>query len=124
MPKGAVLNDDDDIVPYTASTDYLGVPFLLYPQEKGFHHAVPRPNSPSLARHESVHATPDDRLESFLQTWLFFGLLQEVFGTLYQHEDFIRSCEGNARPFQALTTAKLPPLLDARFSTTTSFLRV
>jgi hypothetical protein len=117
MPKGAELSEND-IVPYVSSTDYLGVPFLSYPQKKGFHHVMPQPDCLSFALYESGHPTPDEKLASFLQTWLFFGMLQEVFGSLYQHGDFVRSCESNEGPIQVLTTAKLPLLLNERFPAT------
>ena len=115
LPKGAELNEND-IVPYIASTDYIGVPFLSYPQVKGFHHIVPRPGSVNFAQYESHHPTPDDKIASFLQTWLFFGMLQEAFGSLYQHDDFVRNYEDNDGLIQVLTTAKLPLRLDERFS--------
>lgn len=114
MPKGAKLNEGD-IVPYISDADYLGVPFLSYPEVRGFHHAITRPDSLSFSWYESIRPTPDDRLASFLQTWLFFGMLQEVLGSLYQHADFVRSCESNEGPTQLLTTAKLPHLLNERF---------
>jgi hypothetical protein len=115
LPRGAELNEND-IVPYISSTDYLGVPFLSYPQNKGYEHAIPQPDRPNFSTHEGVHPTPNDQLASFLQTWLFFGMLQEALGSLYRHEDFVRSCESKKGPMQVLTTAKLTLLLTERFS--------
>jgi hypothetical protein len=43
-------------------------------------------------------------------------MLQEALGSLYRHEDFVRSCESKKGPIQALTTAKLPLLLTERVS--------
>ena len=37
-----------------------------------------------------------------------FGMLQEVLGSLFQHEDFVRICESHEGPIQVLTTANLP----------------
>jgi hypothetical protein len=106
MPKGARLSEND-IVPYISSTDYLGFPFLSYPQKQGYHHVIPQPDCPKFSTHEAVHPTPDDKLASFLQTWLFFGMLQEALGSLYQHEDFVRSGESEEGPIQVLMIARL-----------------
>lgn len=38
---------------------------------------------------ENGHPTPQTEQESFMQTWLFFGLLNEVLGDLHREEDFL-----------------------------------
>ena len=112
LPTKAVLTNDD-LVPYVAYEDYQGIPFKHYPQLKGFDHVFPKPTQYSFAIYEQYHPTPVDQLEKFLQTWLFFGLLQEVLGELFRHEDFV--ARGNGQEL-VLSTARLNRLLKERFS--------
>ena len=68
--------------------------FLDYPHRSG----LPRledegtfrrnPTLP-LASQRFLTGLRSDELEPFLQNWLFFGLLKEVLGSLYRHEDFV-----------------------------------
>jgi hypothetical protein len=53
------------------------------------------------------HSIPES--SSFLQTWLFFGLLKMFLGQHFHSADFIR-VDGDSR--RVLTTAKLPAILD------------
>ena len=109
LPRGAVLTEID-LVPYVADEDYLGVPFLSYPIQKGFSHAL-RGQS-EFRIYNTLHPTPVADLERFLQTWLFFGLLQEVLGPFYRHEDFVRVVHDSSGERQVLTTSKLLSLVD------------
>ncbi|MCJ1388795.1 hypothetical protein MMC18_001645 [Xylographa bjoerkii] len=115
LPTDAVLTDDE-LVPYVAYEDYQGIPFKSYPQLKGFDHAIPKPHQHSFGLHEDFHPTPVDQLERFLQTWLFFGLLQDVLGELFRHEDFVRTIARGSSYERVLSTAKLSRLLEERFS--------
>lgn len=49
---------------------------------EGYHHPY--------AVYEDWHPTPVKGLESFCQTWLFFGILNEVLGGGNREDDFIR----------------------------------
>ncbi|MCJ1377943.1 hypothetical protein MMC17_001039 [Xylographa soralifera] len=111
LPRGAVLTEVD-LVPYVADKDYLGVPFLSYPVQKGFSHALSISGQSEFRVYNTLHPTPVPDLERFLQTWLFFGLLQEVLGPSYCHEDFVRVVRDSSGERQVLTTNKLLPLLN------------
>ncbi|MCJ1389969.1 hypothetical protein MMC18_002827 [Xylographa bjoerkii] len=111
LPRGAVLTEID-LVPYVADKDYLGVPFLSYPIQKGFSHAIPIRGQSEFRVYNTLHPTPVADLERFLQTWLFFGLLQEVLGPSYRHDDFVRVIRDISGTRQVLTTSKLLSLLD------------
>ena len=111
LPRGAVLTEVD-LVPYVADEDYLGVPFLSYPIQKGFSHALPILGQSEFRVYNTLHPTPVADLERFLQTWLFFGLLQEVLGPSYRHKDFVRVVRDSSGERQVLTTSKLLSLLD------------
>ena len=115
LPTDAVLTDDE-LIPYVAYEDYQGISFKSYPQLKGFDHAIPKPHQHSFAGHEAHHPTPVNQLERFLQTWLFFGLLQEVLGELFRHEDFVCTIARGSSYERVLSTAKLNRLLNERFS--------
>jgi hypothetical protein len=45
---------------------------------------------------------------SFVQTWLYFGVLQQFFGPLFRHTNFRRSSSGRA----VVTSEQLPHLLE------------
>lgn len=123
LPVGSEV----DIFEYVGHTsDYIGVPFLEYPLRCGrdvylaaqhdFTHFL------FALRADSEIATRDD--SSFLATWLFCGLLQEVLGiipqrlgeqTLYDHDEYIRpnpnrNGVGDERRPVHCTTQLLPSL--------------
>ena len=50
---------------------------------------------------------PKRELESFHQTWLFFGLIHEILGSLYVPKDFIYTCEDRDDYITAVSTSKL-----------------
>lgn len=68
---------------------------MTYPLRVGRPHVLPsyaeNNNLIPYWRHEKLHPTPTPELESFIQTWLFFGLLHELLGELCLPSDFIRS---------------------------------
>ena len=61
----------------------LGLPNL---ENDGYHRLTP--TLPLAGQHFLTALRPVE-LEPFLQNWLFFGLLREVLGDLYRHEDFV-----------------------------------
>ena len=56
-------------------------------------------------------AMPPAELRPFLQTWLFFGLLCEVLGGLYNHDDYVITCS-NGDNKTIITTAVLVSKLE------------
>ena len=81
-------------IPYICQNEYDGGPFLTYPDRIGKSYAVPNPGfKPAYLpywQHEQHNPTPKQELESFFQTWLFFGLVNEVLGEVCSQNDFIR----------------------------------
>ena len=67
-------------VPYVSLQPYDGGPFLHYPERR------PLSNSSSITE-----------LESFLQTWLYFGLLHEVLGQEFRLEGYLRDDDEGSR---------------------------
>lgn len=101
-----------DIVNFVCQEEYDGGPFLTYPLRKGRAYMVPAVGHVSYMGHELLHPTPASELEPFLQTWLFFGLLQEILGELYNHDDFVRIDESKSSPTTVVSTSKLLALVD------------
>ncbi|KAI4209080.1 MAG: hypothetical protein LQ351_007945 [Letrouitia transgressa] len=99
-PKRAE-NYESAVVPYTAVL-YDGGPFMTYPLRVGRPHVLPSyaesNNLMAYWRHEKRHPTPTPELESFIQTWLFFGLLHEILGEICQPSDFIKSLDNSHEP--------------------------
>ena len=56
-------------------------------------------------QHEKLYPTPKEELESFFQTWLFFGLLHEILGDLCSPQEFIRTSQ--EAPNKVISTLNL-----------------
>ena len=104
-------------IPYLCQDRYDGGPFQDYPHRSG----LPDLNiegyfrvnpSLSLAKQRFLAAVPRAELEPFLQNWLFFGLLNEVLGDLYRHEDFVDTFLDGETEKTIVTTADLVSRLE------------
>lgn len=99
-------------IPYLCQDRYDEGPFLDYPQRAGLPVSEVDPTirlSPTLssASQQLLAAMPPAELQSFLQNWLFFGLLREVLGDLYRHEDFVTTLLNGENEETVITTADL-----------------
>ena len=103
------------VVPYLCTEDYPGVPFQVYAAYKKWSLAdiffraqwtreAPFGDDMICGRHSLEEAT------SFLQNWLFFGLLTSILGLPINAQDFTRN-DVNGR--RIMTTAKLPQYIKA-----------
>ena len=104
--------EDLEIVPYVCEKPYDGGPFLTYPIRENRPEIVPdadRASMQSLVEYERFHPTPNKIFESFCQTWLFFGLINELLGSICQPEDFVRPGEGG--DCKIISTSRLPGLV-------------
>ena len=75
---------------------YDGGPFLTYPVRDNRSEIIPdagQAGGNPLREHERLHPTPNKEFEAFCQTWLFFGLINEVLGNICQSADFVRPDE-------------------------------
>lgn len=86
-------------VPFVAMEQIDGGDFLEYPERKGVNKQTLRTN----------RWTKMDNAASFLQTWLFFGLLRAFLDVEIRKEDFIRVDKAGR---QSVTTKTLPQLLE------------
>ena len=115
LPEDAIsIRPGMDRVPFVCMEKYDGGPFLTYPLRKGRPWMVPDLTEGyqfPYSVYENWHPTPVKELESFCQTWLFFGILNEVLGSAYREDDFIRpdpSCLGRT----ILYSKNIQPLLE------------
>ena len=102
-----------EIVRYVCSKPYDGGSFLGYPTRENKPHGMPSADdgagSLSYLRYERLHPTPNNELEDFFQTWLFFGLIHEFMGELCNSDTFVRKLEDGT---VVLSTSALPGIVD------------
>jgi hypothetical protein len=85
--------------PYVASERYDGGPWLSYPARKGKLENMLKDGSLDVieyARSERVNPTPLNEIESFFQTWLYFGLIAEFTGANCDDDAGIDRSENDA----------------------------
>ena len=101
-PFGIELSEEDEI-PHVSSNSYHRVPFLEYVKTNEAYQVSPdRRDAEIMAQYESKLEISE--LERFLQTWLFFGLLQETLGELFDQHDFVHATCSRV----VISTKKLP----------------
>ncbi|KAL9071181.1 MAG: hypothetical protein Q9161_004358 [Pseudevernia consocians] len=101
-------------VPYLCNEPYdVNIPFLEYPRRKGRPWMTPKVGEAPYTNHEKLFPTPSRDLESFFQTWLFFGLLAELLAELFNHDRFMSKSERDGSP--VISTKQLQPLTEQRF---------
>ena len=103
-------------IPYVCRVIYDNGDFLTYPMRI---EALPAlsaggtsPGFLSDRYSRFLRSMSKQEIEPILQTWLFFGLLHEILGNLYRHEDFIRDTEDADGHRKVLNTSTLVGLLD------------
>jgi hypothetical protein len=64
--------------PYVCHERYDGLPFLSYPVRKGKVNADAWSNPTEYHHYKRVNPTSTRDQESFIQTWLYFGLIAEL----------------------------------------------
>ena len=80
-----------------------GKPYVLPPTSDT------RENLP-FWQYERHHRSPKQELESFFQTWLFAGLINEIHGDLCSANDFVRAAADDTS--QVVTTSQLLGIID------------
>ena len=112
----SAIGRERTVVPYVCQDKYDGGPFMTYPTRTG---SVPDlylaglfPGQFPWSHQTQLASLPKRELESFYQTWLFFGLLHEILGSVCVAEDFIYTCEDQCGYTTAVSTSKLKPALE------------
>ena len=76
-------------VPYLCKEEYDGGPFLTYPSRRG-NLGIPTADKLVAATDFAwVLRISLSELEAFLQTWLFFGLLKEILGDVFDSSQYV-----------------------------------
>lgn len=105
LPRPAsVASQEAETVAYVCQTESDdGKPYELPPASDT------RENLP-FWQYERHHPSPKQELESFFQTWLFFGLINEIHGDLYSANDFVRAAADDTS--QVVTISQLLGIID------------
>jgi hypothetical protein len=99
------------VFPYLCTEDWDGGDFLTYPQRKGWE--IPPWDAWDRSLEFDTAGRTFDEIAAFLQTWLFFGLLESVLGIKIPKEDFTRLNEDGKDGKQAvITTTRLKHYLE------------
>ena len=110
LPRGATIADAER-APFVAE-GYDGGPFLDYPQRSRFKSLYERilPRAEPFWGDNTYDDAEIGALETFMQTWLIFGLLHEIFGDSISPKDF---CDVHTDCNQKyFTTVRLTEIVD------------
>ena len=111
VPNGTAQGLDK--VPWVCTKSYDGGPFLSYPIREDRPEIIPDAASAGkqlLSEYENLHPTPNKEFEAFCQTWLFFGLINELLGNNCKSADFVRpDKDGDG---EIISTSRLSALVE------------
>lgn len=102
-----------ETVPYVCKKAYDGGPFLAYPTSENRPEITP--DEAGMAdipfwQYEKRHPTMNKDFEAFCQTWLFFGLINELLGNICKSADFIH--QDKAGGSRVISTSQLVRLVE------------
>ena len=111
LPRGALL-EEDERVPYlcadiVAGDPYDGGPFLEYPERIGQTGLLSQLRSGvGMPQHRQLREISVYMIETFIQSWLFFGLLHEYLKDAFAAADFVTSTSEEKEDDGGLTSAE------------------
>ena len=112
----SAIGKEITFVPYVCQEEYDGGPFMTYPSRTGgfpdLHTVGLFPGQLPYSHQMQLALLSKSELESFYQTWLFFGLIHEILGDLYVPANFIYTCEDQCGITKAVSTSKLITALE------------
>ena len=117
-----------ETVPYVCKKPYDGGPFLTYPIRENKPEVIVDPANGAgklpFWEYQKQHPTPNEEFEAFCQTWLFFGLINELLGNICEWADFVLA--DKVSDCKIISTSRLTSLVEIwvksiedGFSTTT-----
>ncbi len=114
---GSASGREKIVVPYVCQEEYDGGEFMTYPSRRrgslpNLHTVGHFPGQLLYSHQMQLASLSKHEIESFYQTWLFFGLIHEILGSLYVAEDLIYTCEDAGHCSKAVSTSKLTVALD------------
>ena len=95
---------------YAGGESWDGGDFQTYPERKGWDVSIWDWSEGDAD--VDTHDLPLDALAAFLQSWLFFGLLETVLGVKVDSSDFLREVNDNGISRRVITTSKLAIYLE------------
>lgn len=95
------------LIPYVCEKPYDKGEFLSYPIRENIRFAILTSENVWADRHEQHFPDSIEQVYSLLQTWLFFGLINEILGTYINADDLVRD-NGAGTPAKVLSTSLLP----------------
>ena len=99
------------VFPFLGSENWNGEDFLSYPQRQGWDTSIWDWSEDEVRL--DTHGLKFDHLATFLQSWLFFGLLETVLGRKIPSSEFTRLADNyDEDPRWFITTSKLAAYLD------------
>jgi hypothetical protein len=98
-PSTSFLTVRANFVPYIVDEEYDGLEFADYPTRKGF-------DIDGLLKGDFKNKSPDE-IAAFLQTWLYFGLIHEIFRV--KLDTYLVRKDATGKNW--ITTEKLPHFL-------------
>ncbi|KAL8687601.1 MAG: hypothetical protein Q9218_006274 [Villophora microphyllina] len=99
------------LVPYVCKEEYDGGPFMTYTERLGGLKSLAAEAQLDYDYFGRVSRIPLVELESFVQTWIFFGLLTEVLGNLFVPSQYVATAS-SANPAKVLNTSQLVPTIE------------
>ena len=113
---GSATGMKKTIVPYVCQEEYDGGEFLTYPTRRwnlpNLHIDGYFSNRLLLSHQTQLASLSPHDIGSFYQTWLFFGLIHEILGSLCVPEDLTYTCEDHCGYTKAVSTSKVIPALE------------
>lgn len=114
---GSATGRSKIVVPYVCQEEYDGGAFLTYPSRRrdslpNLHTVGLFPGQLLYSHQMQLASLSKQEIESFYQTWLFFGLIHEILGSLYVAEHHIYTCEDQGGHIKAVSTSKLITALE------------
>lgn len=114
---GSATGRSKILVPYVCQEEYDGGEFLTYPSRRrgdlpNLHTVGLFPGLLPYSHQVQLASLSRQEIESFYQTWLFFGLIHEILGSLYVAEDHVYTSEDQGGCVKAVSTSKLIPALE------------
>ena len=108
LPKGVEAHWK---IPYIATDTYDGGPFLSFPQRKGWNLSDYANREDGIKQGPTLHnrEPSEEEIQSFLQAWVYFGTIHEVWGGVASEMNFVTTDDsGNSY----LSTQKYPVIID------------
>ena len=101
-------NAEQALIPYVCEKPYDNGEFLSYPVRENILFAILSDEDQRGFRHKERFQDSKEQVYSFLQSWLFFGLIYEILGQYVDRYDLVRDNEDAGTSSKVLSTTVIP----------------